>query len=377
MTQSLIQCYECEAHFVAYKDNIIQHSAAECINSGMMLRSKPSDQVVFSAISDSLIDVIADKMANGWDYGTHPREKARIVLEAIRQHQVAGGEMVERVADAIKSSMVNGKDTAGFPCDHSRLFFDSWFIKAAKAAIAVINMGASGYKASGDTSPGSATRKNAEPEAPTSDIYTNSPVSIHDGPTCIETDEKQGEEVSASDYTTIDHEAKQGASCPSASTVSDHIEQPLEMVSSEILVVDLPGEKTLIDEMQQAWLDAFPINDHCSPIVSYAAMKGVYDEIRPYFATQKPVIDKALENAAEILANLKNEGERTKLEEWQACYAMLFKQMNDLVASTRKPVSVKQICFKLLGPMPCLGELVTMRERVEAVLDAAGVKYGD
>jgi len=52
---------------------------------------------------------------------------------------------------------------------------------------------------------------------------------------------------------------------------------------------------------------------------------------------QDSVIDKALKNAAHILANFKGEGERTKLEEWEACYAMLFKQMNDLVQST-KPV---------------------------------------
>lgn len=52
------------------------------------------------------------------------------------------------------------------------------------------------------------------------------------------------------------------------------------------------------------------------------------------------VVDKALENAAYILANFKGEGERTKLEEWEACYAMLFTQMNDLVQLTKpKPVS--------------------------------------
>lgn len=37
-------------------------------------------------IAMSLLDVVAEKVANGWDYGTHPREKARIILEAIRAH---------------------------------------------------------------------------------------------------------------------------------------------------------------------------------------------------------------------------------------------------------------------------------------------------
>lgn len=33
---------------------------------------------------ETLLDIIAEKQANGWEYGTHPRHKARIVLEAIR-----------------------------------------------------------------------------------------------------------------------------------------------------------------------------------------------------------------------------------------------------------------------------------------------------
>jgi len=46
-----------------------------------------------------------------------------------------------------------------------------------------------------------------------------------------------------------------------------------------------------------------------------------------------PVIHPALANAAEILTNFKGEG--NKLEEWQACYAKLFKQMNDICMSIR------------------------------------------
>lgn len=62
---------------------------------------------------------------------------------------------------------------------------------------------------------------------------------------------------------------------------------------------------------------------------------------RSYLRTTEPVsiIDAALENAAEILANFKGEPDNSKLEQWQACYAKLFTQMNELVQST-KSVSV-------------------------------------
>lgn len=43
-------------------------------------------------IPPSLIDAIAEVQANGWEYGTHPREKARIVLEAIRQYEAENKE---------------------------------------------------------------------------------------------------------------------------------------------------------------------------------------------------------------------------------------------------------------------------------------------
>lgn len=36
--------------------------------------------------NEALIDVVAEKQANGWEYGTHPRDKAKIVLNAIREH---------------------------------------------------------------------------------------------------------------------------------------------------------------------------------------------------------------------------------------------------------------------------------------------------
>lgn len=41
-----------------------------------------------SALPDesTLLDIIAEKQANGWEYGAHPREKAKIVLDAIRPY---------------------------------------------------------------------------------------------------------------------------------------------------------------------------------------------------------------------------------------------------------------------------------------------------
>jgi hypothetical protein len=59
-------------------------------------------------------------------------------------------------------------------------------------------------------------------------------------------------------------------------------------------------------------------------------------------------VDRALEIAAEILLNFKSAEPHTdgtlerKLEEWQACYAKLFTQMNDLVQSSRKQESLSQ-----------------------------------
>lgn len=51
------------------------------------------------------------------------------------------------------------------------------------------------------------------------------------------------------------------------------------------------------------------------------------------------VVDKALANAAEILANFKGEPDASKLEQWQACYAKLFTQMNDMVNAARPVIA--------------------------------------
>jgi hypothetical protein len=42
---------------------------------------------------DEILSVIAECQANGWDYGTHPREKAKIVLDALRSRGIIGGKV--------------------------------------------------------------------------------------------------------------------------------------------------------------------------------------------------------------------------------------------------------------------------------------------
>lgn len=61
------------------------------------------------------------------------------------------------------------------------------------------------------------------------------------------------------------------------------------------------------------------------------------------------VVDKALAQAAEILANFKAAEPDTdgtlerKLEEWQACYAKLFTQMTQMAEASHKSVSASEI----------------------------------
>lgn len=68
-------------------------------------------------------------------------------------------------------------------------------------------------------------------------------------------------------------------------------------------------------------------------------------------------VESALEAAAEILANYKTQTNKdceAKLHEWQACYAMLFKQMNDLVnaKSAEQPVHHCRRCGHIF-PKDC------------------------
>lgn len=65
--------------------------------------------------------------------------------------------------------------------------------------------------------------------------------------------------------------------------------------------------------------------------LSMGCSKSVSASARPAQPVQS-----ALEKAAEILANFKGEPHSSKLEEWQACYAMLFTQMNDLVNAPKR-----------------------------------------
>lgn len=77
----------------------------------------------------------------------------------------------------------------------------------------------------------------------------------------------------------------------------------------------------------------------CSEITSLRLRLSKYEDIasaseasrNTRAAPEREQIEAALANGAEILANFKGEKDRAKIEEWQACYAMLFKQLNDAV----------------------------------------------
>lgn len=45
-------------------------------------RATPS----FAALdSEEMVEVVAELQANGWEYGTHPKDKAKIVIAAIKE----------------------------------------------------------------------------------------------------------------------------------------------------------------------------------------------------------------------------------------------------------------------------------------------------
>lgn len=70
----------------------------------------------------------------------------------------------------------------------------------------------------------------------------------------------------------------------------------------------------------------------------HTAAGDLFEDLLPYLREPKreSTIEKALANAAEILANFKGEPDNTKMEEWQACYAKLFTQMAELAAMKRE-----------------------------------------
>lgn len=67
--------------------------------------------------------------------------------------------------------------------------------------------------------------------------------------------------------------------------------------------------------------DAQSVQDDCEEFARHGQQREI--SVHP-----------ALANAAEILANFKSEG--NKLEEWQACYAKLFTQMNEICNQKRE-----------------------------------------
>lgn len=66
-----------------------------------------------------------------------------------------------------------------------------------------------------------------------------------------------------------------------------------------------------------------------------SGMEAVLEIIRP---SEISVIDAALEEAAKIVLNLKPEMKRDKPEEWEACYAALFRQLNEVCSQKRESV---------------------------------------
>lgn len=127
-----------------------------------------------------------------------------------------------------------------------------------------------------------------------------------------------------------------------ASTRKDEAETTALYAESQ--VATSPANQTLIGKAENAAYKAYE--------KAVAAGKSQYTAMRQGFKAYEgarseiPVIDKALANAAEILANFKTEG--NKLEEWQACYAKLFTQMAEMVATKRESGDQPSIGLGLL-----------------------------
>lgn len=89
-----------------------------------------------------------------------------------------------------------------------------------------------------------------------------------------------------------------------------------------------PTSNTACDDAAfQAFMLAY--HEHGGTALGFRKCLAAYD------AAKAVTIDSALAKAAEILANFKGEPHSTKLEEWQACYAHLFRQMTQLVETSR------------------------------------------
>lgn len=77
------------AIFVSFYESCKTAIKPESLDDALIRAIATHNPKLRTTVGDSLIDVITEKMANGWEHGTHPREKARIVLDAIRQHGAA------------------------------------------------------------------------------------------------------------------------------------------------------------------------------------------------------------------------------------------------------------------------------------------------
>lgn len=107
---------------------------------------------------------------------------------------------------------------------------------------------------------------------------------------------------------------------------------------------------SIIEDAKRDYADfkkKYPDDEHRFYLIGFE-IPDFLEYLRGYALRSKPEpvskVDTALEKAAEILANFKPELKRDKLEEWQACYAMLFTQMNELVNDKKaeQPVGCRE-----------------------------------
>jgi hypothetical protein len=112
----------------------------------------------------------------------------------------------------------------------------------------------------------------------------------------------------------------------------------------------------------------------------YGSVEGAYQlwkAARDHYAPQLPL---ALQIAGRILERFaaSEEGKRPKIEEWEACYAMLFTQMNYLLIDARVLCAPRLTQYEVADVIAAVehhedkGMYIT---KIVAALKAAGVKF--
>ncbi len=62
---------------------------------------------------DKLLDIIAELQANGWEYGTHPKEKAGIVLNALKPYLRQPDAKVVEARQIIHDLLIIAQNSTG------------------------------------------------------------------------------------------------------------------------------------------------------------------------------------------------------------------------------------------------------------------------